>query len=274
VDAKTCKVIVLDQRIESMIEFKQTIGRGTRIHEDTGKLWFTIMDFKKVTELFADPEWDGEPVVIYEPGSGDSPVPPEPPTKEGPPIPSDLPEGTIKYVVSGVEVSVLAERVQYYDKDGKLITESLIDFTKHAVASSTEASLTSADGPGPTASRSSSTNYASGRAAGGCHTGSRGHRPSTSSAIVYDQSRSPGSEAPERVGSAMCHEVRRAGPCGAERAARQVRLRGLARPGHSRSARAAASDLGTVQLVEHFGGKSGYLTAVRELETALYSSVA
>ena len=70
VDAQTCKLIVLDQHIESMIEFKQIIGRGTRIHEETGKLWFTIMDFKKATELFADPDWDGEPVVIYEPGDG------------------------------------------------------------------------------------------------------------------------------------------------------------------------------------------------------------
>ena len=54
VDARTCKLIVLDQRIESMIEFKQIVGRGTRIHEDAGKLWFTIMDFRKATELFAD----------------------------------------------------------------------------------------------------------------------------------------------------------------------------------------------------------------------------
>jgi type I restriction enzyme R subunit len=134
VDAKTCKLIVIDQRIESMIEFKQTIGRGTRIHEDTGKLWFTIMDFKKATELFADPDWDGEPVVIYQPGSGDPTVPPGPPGGEDLPLPGDLPEGATRYVVSGVEVSVLAERVQYYDKDGKLITESLSDFTKHAVA--------------------------------------------------------------------------------------------------------------------------------------------
>lgn len=75
VDAQTCKVIVLDQRIESMIEFKQIVGRGTRIHEGTGKLWFTIMDFKKATELFADPDFDGDPVVIYEPGPRDPPVP-------------------------------------------------------------------------------------------------------------------------------------------------------------------------------------------------------
>src|SRR5713101_1185673 len=105
VDVKTCKLIVLDQTIQSMIEFKQTIGRGTRIHEDTGKLWFTIMDFKKATELFADPDWDGEPVVIYQPGSGDPPVPPEPPAGEDRPITPDSTDGRTKYVVSGVEVS-------------------------------------------------------------------------------------------------------------------------------------------------------------------------
>ncbi len=82
VDAKTCKLIVLDQRIESLIEFKQIVGRGTRIHEDTGKLWFTVMDFKRATELFADPDFDGDPVVIYEPGP-DEPV--NPPDPEGDP---------------------------------------------------------------------------------------------------------------------------------------------------------------------------------------------
>ena len=67
VDARTCKLIVLDQRIESMTTFKQIIGRGTRIQEEYNKFWFTIMDFKGATELFADPDFDGEPVQIYEP---------------------------------------------------------------------------------------------------------------------------------------------------------------------------------------------------------------
>ena len=66
VDAQTCKLIVLDKRIESMTEFKQIIGRGTRINEDYGKFYFTIIDFKKATELFADPDFDGEPVEIYD----------------------------------------------------------------------------------------------------------------------------------------------------------------------------------------------------------------
>jgi type I restriction enzyme R subunit len=137
VDAQTCKLIVLDQTIQSMIEFKQTIGRGTRIYEDAGKLWFTIMDFKKATELFADPEWDGEPVVIYEPGAKDPAVPPD----TGPAADAEIMiddsgnEESTRYIVSGVSVSVLAERVQYYGNDGNLITESLRDYTKHTVES-------------------------------------------------------------------------------------------------------------------------------------------
>jgi type I restriction enzyme R subunit len=78
VDAKTCKVIVLDKTVKSMTSFKQIIGRGTRIEEEFGKHFFTIMDFKKATELFSDPEFDGDPVVIYEPGDDDDPVPPDP----------------------------------------------------------------------------------------------------------------------------------------------------------------------------------------------------
>ncbi len=76
IDAKTCRYIVIDQRIESMTEFKQIIGRGTRLHEESNKLYFTIVDFKRATELFADPAFDGKPVVIYEP-DGDSIVPTE-----------------------------------------------------------------------------------------------------------------------------------------------------------------------------------------------------
>jgi type I restriction enzyme, R subunit len=79
VDAQTCRLIVLDKRINSMTEFKQIIGRGTRINEDYNKLFFTIMDFKRATALFADPNFDGEPVQIYEPGMGESPVPPDEP---------------------------------------------------------------------------------------------------------------------------------------------------------------------------------------------------
>ncbi|MDZ7856426.1 EcoAI/FtnUII family type I restriction enzme subunit R [Sphaerotilus sp.] len=159
VDAQTCKLIVLDQHIQSMTEFKQIIGRGTRINEDHGKFWFTIMDFKKATELFADPAFDGEPVQVYTPGDGESPVPPDAVEAEAqngddtdhPPsdqeaLPGgdfmttdggDAPNGgkRVKYVVSGsaVSVSVVSERVQYYGPDGKLITESLRDYTRSCV---------------------------------------------------------------------------------------------------------------------------------------------
>jgi type I restriction enzyme R subunit len=133
VDAQTCKLIVLDQRIESMTTFKQIIGRGTRINEDYGKFWFTILDFKKATELFADPDFDGPPIQIYEP-NGDQPInPPD----DGPEIlvdpPIEPPVGRVKYVVDTVEVMVLRERVQYFDKDGKPITESLKDYTRKAI---------------------------------------------------------------------------------------------------------------------------------------------
>jgi type I restriction enzyme R subunit len=152
VDAQTCKLVVLDQHIKSMTEFKQIIGRGTRINEDYGKFWFTIMDFKKATELFADPAFDGEPVQIYEPGPDDSPVPPDETPEPGaqPPTageslpdwdtgdgasPDDAHAGRrrVKYVVDNLPVYVVAERVQYYGPDGRLITESLRDYTRACV---------------------------------------------------------------------------------------------------------------------------------------------
>ena len=77
VDTKMVKVIVLEANINSMTEFKQIVGRGTRIREDDGKVYFTIMDFRKATNHFADPEFDGEPVQIYEPEPDESPVPPD-----------------------------------------------------------------------------------------------------------------------------------------------------------------------------------------------------
>lgn len=139
VDAKTCKLIVLDQNINSMTEFKQIIGRGTRLREDYQKLYFTIMDFKGATRLFADPDFDGEPVVIYEPKPGEPVVPPEPPEVPGTGEPGPPPyggstdgntggdgggsEGRVKYVIDDVNVRVAVERSQYLNADGKLITE-------------------------------------------------------------------------------------------------------------------------------------------------------
>jgi type I restriction enzyme, R subunit len=143
VDAQTCHLIVLDRIINSMTEFKQIIGRGTRINEDYGKLFFTIMDFRRTTALFADPDFDGDPVQIYEPGPDDPPIPPdEPPTGEEPPEPplppgfgpdDDGPQPSIRYYVDNVPVSVVMERVQFLDEYGKLITESITDYTRKAV---------------------------------------------------------------------------------------------------------------------------------------------
>ena len=158
VDCKTCKVIVLDQTIRSISEFKQIIGRGTRIEEDFGKLYFTILDFRKATELFADPDFDGDPVQVYVPKGDDTIAPPDdvdpagtvdPDAAPGGPLGADgAPgadgtdggDGTVKggekrkkYVVGDVQVSIASERVQYYGKNGKLITESLRDYSRKAI---------------------------------------------------------------------------------------------------------------------------------------------
>ena len=173
VDAQTCKLIVLDQRIQSMTEFKQIIGRGTRINDDYHKHWFTILDFKKATELFADPDFDGEPVQVYQPYADDAPIVPADEQDSGLDESADNgeeaedeavagvetdwadydvddnatwesddaggldttegPEPRRKYVVDDVKVSIVAERVQYLGPDGKLITESLRDYTRKQV---------------------------------------------------------------------------------------------------------------------------------------------
>ena len=158
VDCKTCKVIVLDQTIRSISEFKQIIGRGTRIEEDFGKLYFTILDFRKATELFADPDFDGDPVQVYVPKGDDTIAPPDEVDPAGTVDPGAAPGGTLgadgatgadgtdggdgtvkggekrkKYVVGDVQVSIASERVQYYGKNGKLITESLRDYSRKAI---------------------------------------------------------------------------------------------------------------------------------------------
>lgn len=152
VDAKTCKLIVLDQRIQSMTEFKQIIGRGTRIDDDYDKHWFTILDFKKATELFADPKFDGEPVQVYNPKPEDTPVPPDEtledevvmdlsddqgdityPKYEGNDNPGGVNKPKTKYVINDEKVKVINERTQYLDSNGKLITESLTDYTRLCV---------------------------------------------------------------------------------------------------------------------------------------------
>ena len=134
VDAQTCKLIVLDKTITSMTLFKQIIGRGTRINEDYNKWFFTIMDFKKATELFRDPDFDGDPAVIYEPGRGDSPVPPDPEPEDGDEADGVGEEqGAYKLRVSGVDARIINERIEYIGPDGQLVTESYKDFTRKQI---------------------------------------------------------------------------------------------------------------------------------------------
>ncbi len=154
VDAKTCRLIVLDKTINSMTEFKQIIGRGTRIREDYKKLFFTIMDFKGATRLFADPEFDGEPVVIYEPGENEPVVPPED-LENGQPGEIDEPgeeygpgdhesdggeeetdgggDPREKYYIDDVEVRVAVELHQYLNEAGQLKTEDLRIYLKDQI---------------------------------------------------------------------------------------------------------------------------------------------
>ena len=130
IDAKTCKLIVLDKNIKSMTTFKQIVGRGTRIEEEHNKYFFTIMDFKKATELFKDPDFDGEPVVIYEPGPDDDPVPPDPEPGDGEDDDEEEGEGIKKFHVGGVDVRILSERVEFLGEDGQMVTESYRDYSR------------------------------------------------------------------------------------------------------------------------------------------------
>lgn len=162
VDAQTCKLIVLDQNIKSMTKFKQIIGRGTRINDKYGKLWFTILDFKKATELFADERFDGVPerIMTVTPsqinegsdeldevvdGESDADLDIVNGTDPAYTTQSDdrgfdlgagmgddigVSEPAKKYHVKGVSVKVMAQRIQYYDTDGKLVTESFQDYTR------------------------------------------------------------------------------------------------------------------------------------------------
>lgn len=157
VDAQTCKVIVLDAEIKSMTKFKQIVGRGTRINEEFGKMYFTILDFRNVTDLFADKDFDGDPIrvkpvseetdlggIVDEEENIDTPIIdvetgeeieiepkiryPEPQT------PTDkVHEPREKVYVNGVDVSVLISREMYFDNNGKPITTSLKDHTKDLI---------------------------------------------------------------------------------------------------------------------------------------------
>ena len=158
VDAQTCKVIVLDANINSMTKFKQIIGRGTRINEEYGKLFFTILDFRNATDLFADPDFHGEPIrikpvteetdltgIVDEEENNTTPIideesgeeieiiKPEIRYPEPPPTETEVREPRQKIYVNGVDVSVLVSRELYFDQHGKPITTSLKDHTKEII---------------------------------------------------------------------------------------------------------------------------------------------
>ncbi len=136
VDVQTCRLIVLDREVGSMTEFKQIVGRGTRVHEDTRKFYFTLIDFRGATVHFADPEFDGEPVQIYEPGADGPIAPPDdvtPTDEEGDifsPEPGEdetiiedpreppTPPTRRKIYVDGIGATIIAERVEYLDEKG------------------------------------------------------------------------------------------------------------------------------------------------------------
>lgn len=294
VDAQTCRLIVLDKRIGSMTEFKQIIGRGTRINEDYGKLYFTIMDFRRATALFADPDFDGDPVQIFEPGPDQPPIPPDDELQVGeggaegagdadpfraaqdPPGP-----GVQRYYVDDVEVRVVTERVQYLDADGKLITESLRDYSRKTLRkaySSLDAFLNA-------------------------------WNEADRKQVILEELAAQGvflDELAEQVGrdydafDLVCHVAFDQPSLTRQERAEQVRKRNLfGRYGDQARAvldallqkyadagiRSVESldilkvdplpSLGTpVEIIKLFGGKADYLAAVHELETALYQKAA
>ncbi|MBL8823167.1 MAG: DEAD/DEAH box helicase family protein [Planctomycetia bacterium] len=295
VDAQTCKLIVLDRAIQSPTEFKQIIGRGTRINEDYNKLFFTIMDFRQATSQFADPKFNDVPVQVYEPKTGDSPVPPDdvPEGDEDQPsgdgtigdgngLPGDPPPtGVTKYYVNNVEVKVATERVQYLDANGKLITESLKDYTRKTV----KQSYTSLD------------NFLT------------AWNDAEKKQAILEELASKGvflDELAEQVGrdydafDLVCHVAFDQPPLTRKERADRVKKRNVFGQ-YSDKARTVLEALlqkyadsgitsvesleilkvdpltgfGTpVEIVKLFGGKLGYLAAIRELKTALYKSVA
>ena len=293
VDAQTCHLIVLDRRIASMTEFKQIIGRGTRINEDYNKLFFTIMDFKRATALFADPDFDGDPVQIYEPNEGEAIVPPDEPAEGGEEEPpggtivdalggeETLVTRSIKYYVNNVEVRVATERVQYLDEYGKLITESLKDYSRKTVRQS----------------------YAS------LNAFLTVWNDAEKKQAILDELAAKGvflEELAEQVGrdydafDLVCHVAFDAPPLTRKERADNVKKRNVFAK-YGDKARAVLDTLlqkyadsgiksvesleilkvdpltahGTpVEIVKLFGGRDGYLAAIRELETALYQQAA
>jgi len=277
VDAQTCKLIVIDKNIASIDEFKQIIGRGTRINENFNKLFFTIMDFRNATRLFSDPNWDGDP--IQDPNW--PPVPdPDPPIIDPPIIDRPGPEPRQKFYVKDVEVTVQSERISYLDQNGNLITESIRDFSRNTVRSefaSLDAFLT---------------------------TWSNADRKQA----VIDELASKGvffERLEEQVGKEydafdlLCHVAFDQPPLTRKERANKVKKRNIFGK-YGDQARAVLdalllkyadsgiksiesmdilklpplSEMGTpIEIIKYFGDKSSYLEALKELEKALYEGV-
>ncbi len=145
VDAQTCRLIVLERAVGSMTEFKQILGRGTRVHEESKKYFFTLIDFRKATDHFSDKEFDGDPVQVYEPNENDPLLPPEisddnddnseetvviQPNID---LTLDTPDFKGKYFIKGKTVRVILERIEHLDEHGKLITESFRDYSRKTI---------------------------------------------------------------------------------------------------------------------------------------------
>ncbi len=294
VDAQTCQLIVLDKQIHSMTEFKQIIGRGTRINEDYNKLYFTILDFRGATALFADPDFDGDPVQIYEPGPGQSPVPPDDEPQPGedgiggegdvdpfgdgqnPPGP-----GITRYYVDDVAVRVVTERLQYLDADGRLITESLRDYSRQTLCK-TYASLDAFLNAWNDADRKLA--ILEELAAKGVYLDELAEQVGRDydafdlvCHVAFDQ--------PPLTRRERADKVRKRNVFGAYGDQARAVLEALLQKYADAGLRSVESleilkvdplpALGTpVEIVTLFGGKSAYLAAVRQLETALYQKAA
>ncbi|MEU4772460.1 EcoAI/FtnUII family type I restriction enzme subunit R [Micromonospora sp. NPDC023644] len=155
VDVQTCRLIVIDRPIGSMTEFKQILGRGTRVHEDTNKFTFTVLDFRGATSHFADPGFDGEPAQVYVPGKDGCLVPPDDASttdastsdrddngsedhKESPQPPDvSFPKGRVhrqrKLHINGIEVTISDEQVEYLDDRGLPATRNIYEFAGAAL---------------------------------------------------------------------------------------------------------------------------------------------
>ena len=303
VDAQTCRLIVLDREVGSMTEFKQIVGRGTRVHEDTKKFYFTLIDFRGATSHFADPDFDGEPVQIYEPGEGDPITPPDdvPPTartatrsRRRPATDEtivDQPGLTRCRPVAAISARsmsmasaprIIAERVEYLDENGKLVTESLRDFTKTALKKRF-ASLDDFLKRWKAAERKQAIIEeleAEGLPLDPDRRGTRQGPRSLRSDLprrLRQEAADPPRAGRERQEARRVHEIRRRRPAPCSmRCSQNIADEGVLNLDDANVLKIAPfTALGSVvQLIKAFGGKEGFEQAVHEMQSALYQETA